>query len=457
MTQDTVSTLPFRLATRLVVDSITYTNPLPAWATDVEGGYISRERLVEKRIRAYLGGEKPRPAFAIAVPKKSGAFNTWLVPSVFDQIVLQTCVSAIAEKLDRALGPGVFSCRYNDDPNRVQLTTVSVVSWRRFRAETDRLLAQHNQMLQLDLASAFPSIQRDNFFRFLQAAAPGSDVVALLQILLDSFNQPGIPLINDSMFYLGNAYLGAVDQIVAKYTTTFIRFVDDYRIFGQSASELERAVENISRDLAVIGLTLNFSKLKLGSAQEFLQAISNPPDLPTTKDAEARATSGDTMPADFAPAENLVNQVARTLDDPDKYFNEGMGRLILGAICRMQADAAVSAAKGCHGSPLEAFRQTLSGNADLCKRILDLIPSYLAKPNETWRTVWLLYMARELAGNQDLNKRALDLVEDIIRSPAPPIVKLWARAIKRGDLLGPAATEVDELDYLEAGNRYVSA
>jgi hypothetical protein len=457
MSQDAAPSLPYRLATRLVVDSITYTNPLPAWSTDVEGGYLSRERLVEKRIRAYLDGEKPRPSFAIAVPKKSGAFNTWLVPSVCDQIVLQTCVSALAEKLDRALGPGVFSCRYNDDPNRIQLTAVSVVSWRRFRAETDRLLARHNQVLQLDLASAFPSIQRDSFFRFLQAAAPDSDVVTLLQTLLDSFNQPGIPLMNDSMFFLGNAYLGAVDQIVARYTPTFIRFVDDYRIFGQSASELERAVENISRDLKAIGLALNFSKLKLGSAQEFLQAISKPPDSPKTKVDEANATSGDTMTADFAPAENLVNQVARTLDDPDKYFNEGMGRLILGAICRLQADAALSAARGYNGSMLEAFRRTLYDNTDLSNRILDLIPSYLAKPNEAWRTVWLLYLARELSWNQNLNQRTSDLAEDIVRSQAPPVVKLWAGAIKRGGRPVPAATDVDELDYLEAGGRYVGA
>src|SRR5437762_7656828 len=67
-------------------------------------------------------GETKAP-FGILVPKRSGTTKLWSVPTVNDQIILQTCVSSIAETLDiKCLDEKrAFSYRYNRDPNRLAL------------------------------------------------------------------------------------------------------------------------------------------------------------------------------------------------------------------------------------------------------------------------------------------------------------------------------------------------
>src|ERR1700733_292294 len=91
--------------------------------------------------------------------------------------------------------------------------------------------------------------------------------------------------------------------------------------------------------------------------------------------------------------EDLVQQVDRILKAPDQCLNEGTGRLILGAIRRVQVNAMAAQTQGYPSSPLEQFQTLLASNLDLCTRVLDLLELYLSKPDESWRLVWLLYLS----------------------------------------------------------------
>ena len=59
----------------------------------------------------------------------------------------------------------------------------------------------------------------------------------------------GLPLINDSLFFLGNAYLSEIDAVLERHTSNFIRFVDDYRVFGSSRDDLSNLLNDLGQEL----------------------------------------------------------------------------------------------------------------------------------------------------------------------------------------------------------------
>ena len=95
-----MSSFPVQLAIRLLLDSVSYSNALPEWVDVLVIDYNDRARRIDKALYDYLKGATPRKAFEIEVPKKFGTPKTWVVPSVNDQIVIQACVSSIAEELE---------------------------------------------------------------------------------------------------------------------------------------------------------------------------------------------------------------------------------------------------------------------------------------------------------------------------------------------------------------------
>jgi hypothetical protein len=124
------TSLPVGLAIRLLLDSTSYSNPVPEWFEPLSINYRQRENRLRMDIGTYLNGGKPAPVFEIPVPKKAGGSNLWVVPSVNDQIICQAAVSALARRLQSAcVDPTkVFSCLLNSDPSRVSLFEAQVTA-----------------------------------------------------------------------------------------------------------------------------------------------------------------------------------------------------------------------------------------------------------------------------------------------------------------------------------------
>jgi reverse transcriptase-like protein len=451
--------LPIQLGTRLVLDSVSYSSPLPPWADPVTINYATRETRIRNKITKYLNGENPPPPFEIGVPKKVGGKKSWKIPSVNDQIVAQVCVSALAEKVYGALdGERVLSYRYNTNADRLQLTESQVSSWRQFQDETDRKLTAHSHLLQIDLEDAFESIDRVKFFDFLEHLAPKRVEVLLLRRMLESFSRgdAGLPLVNDSVFFMGNAYLRLVDQAIGKYSTNFIRFVDDYRIFGSSSDHLEGILQQISQELAPLGFKINKSKVKLGSNEEYLEAIAHD-KYATTKENEEGYISATAFD-DVTTPNLLLNLITRALQNPKDLLTEGFGRLSLGAIRRIRLNhEVVVEGKGYKSSPWEEYQDRLSKNDDLVKRALDLLEMYLKDADESWRVVWLLYMLDDVDSPHATEARSQPRKQELLQSASTigstEVVRLWARKALAGKEPGEVE-ELHELGYLEGGGRY---
>src|SRR6266700_4389936 len=338
--------LPFQLGIRLALDSISYSNPLPYWLETIAINYSRRELGMQRKVIEYLHGVRPKAAFSVQVPKKSGRLKTWLVPTVNDQVIFQTCVSVIAESvsassLDRSR---VFSYRFSTDPNRLALIEDPISSWNDFQNETRRRCISNECLLQFDIADAFASIVRPRFAEFLARVACDKQAAALLSMLIESFSggAAGLPLINDSVFFLGNAYLSEVDKVIEARTSNFIRFVDDYRVFGKSRESLAQLLEDIERRLRPLGFEINSDKVRLGTGQEYLDAVSHIRYEESTGLARRTREGSKYIEAaifkDIIEPGALVDLVHKTVLSPDEHLNEGLGRLQLAALKKIRVN-----------------------------------------------------------------------------------------------------------------------
>ena len=439
------------LAARLVFDSISYSNSLPPWSDPVMESFAGEEGAIRKRISKYLDGETPSRPFTIAVPKRSGDKKYWQLPSVADQIVIQASVSAIAEKVHKTLDQRhVWSYRYNTNPNHVQLTESQISLWKQFQDETDkRCKTRSGCLLQLDLENTFESINRDKFFAFLEEIAPKHVAVSLLKHVVESISGDvtGLPLINDSMFFLANAYLTIVDQIISRHTDNFIRFVDDYRIFGTERGVLESILGAIEKDITAVGFKLNKLKTKLGSGEEYLEALANGKYATTTVvDGYVSAVVLD----DVAAPELVLKLVARALENPDELLTEGFGRLSIGAIRRIRLNHLIAQTKNYPSSPFDGYINSLLENKDLISRAAELLATYATRSDEQWRAAWLINLLEDVP--RGTAKTLDDLLEAIIKSDNELLRLFAVKAVSEQPTLEtkqPSGAE--DLGYLEWG------
>jgi hypothetical protein len=428
---------------------------LPEWFDPITIQYAAKQTAIEAKIQGYLNGEKPKPPFNILVPKRSGATKLWSLPTVNDQIILQTCVSSIAEILDKKCvdEKHVFSYRYNRDPNRLALVEDQISAWGRFQNETNRRCKSSDCMLQIDLEDAFGHIDRNRFAEFLRRTVPDSGVSDLLEQLLNAFAiGNGLPLVNDSIFFLGNAYLSEVDHIISNHTTNYIRFVDDYRIFDSSRGALESLLTKISFDLKNAGFAINTDKVKVGTGQEYLDAISQLKY--STRNVEVGYVT-TVIFRDIVTPQELVALIEQTLDAPDERLNEGLGRFQLAALRRMRLNAAVADLANFQSTPSESFSELLSTNLAIVEKVSRLLKHYSTVKTESWRSIWLLYLRQDISDSSISDARLRAQFQDTVASiasssTAAPAVRSWARGISSKHL----DSEIEllhELDYVEQG------
>jgi hypothetical protein len=455
------SSFPVQLAIRLLLDSVSYSNALPEWVDVLVIDYNDRARRIGKALDDYLKGPTPRKAFEIEVPKKFGTPKTWVVPSVNDQIVIQACVSSIAEGLeerciDRTV---VYSSQLNRDPRRLSFLENQVDAWAKFQSVLHARCAAGQCLLQFDLKDAYERIQIPSFLKFLNEKTDFAPAAKILAHLLTTFSngRSGIPLINDSVFFLGNAYFSIVDEIIRQKKRTFVRFVDDYKIFGTSALELESLLPELRKDLSKLGFEINDQKLKLGTGEEYLEAISN---LKYAKIPKTEYIDASVQPDVYVP-KDMMDQILESLRKPGEFLHQGFGRLQMASLRRMRVRGLFSETVGYEDSPLDDFGEILSENLEALKLIAERLEDYSQKNDETWRLVWVLYLCKFLvetsAKDQKSRSRISDLIDQIAHSKSvDPVCGQWASGgkAKRAIVENEKIEEVHDLEYLEAGKAW---
>ncbi len=448
---------PIPLAIRLVLDSNSYRNPLPNWFDVVQLDYISKNKHLRSKLKEARAGHwdvpLPDPIF---VPKKSGRSNRWLMLSTNQQILLQAIVSLVAEDIHESLpSPNrVFSYRLNQDPSRLRFIDEQLPAWFDFQATTRQRVKEWGFVLQIDIERAFASVRRDDFFEWMRRSVRIHEAVDLLVEFLHHIDSggSGIPFIGESVFFLGNAYFSTVDRIVARRTTNFIRFVDDYRIFGHTVQELEGAFERINEDLRTAGFAINDHKVMLACADDFEEVVcqARPQPAPT-----AYATGEEIEFAD-KPRE-LACWIDKAVSAPERYLNEGFGRFLLGRLRQYRFEELVASQRG-NEIRLGQLSVELDARPGIAQKVSALIERYSTGNgvDESWRLVWLVHLlefARLWSGS-------IQRVERLASShTVSECVQLWAKRVATGHPIDPPkdATALESLHdrtYLDVGRSF---
>lgn len=174
-------------------------------------------------------------------------------------------------------------------------------NWREFSKLIEALTKDKTvgrQVVVTDIANFYDSIEIPRLIsRIRHIAHPDTDTTEALNAFLSSWNRrhigympstKGIPqeIISDASRVLSHFYLQDFDEQFKGYCEghglTYIRWSDDFLIFGSSAQKLESAIHHCSRLLRDIGLNLNSSKtrymsksdLRLFRCLDMLSAIS---------------------------------------------------------------------------------------------------------------------------------------------------------------------------------------
>jgi hypothetical protein len=447
-----VDTLAFRLAIRLVMEEIWYSNAVPEWYTPEEIDEPARiERLVERADR-YLEGEEPLSALSLNVPRVKGGLRPWVVPAVNDQMILQACVAKLAEELANSIDARhVYSFRPNNDPSRIALMEPQLAALLEFHKETMTRLQGGDVVLEFDIESAFASIDRGRFYEFLQQLNPNGVEVRLIRRLMDSWSgaAPGIPLVNDSVFFLGSAYLGVVDNIVSGFTDDFIRYMDDYRVFGRNKADLESVFERINRAMGQLELRINPRKVKIRTIKDLRQ--------PAIEPRFAKIESGeyvidlDVGMRDQIEPEQLAALVEYSLESPDYYLNEGIGRHLLGALRRYRLNLAIYR-RADEDSDLGTRLRNALKNPSTVRLTSKRLAEYGTEPGNAWRAIWVIYLIEQQRTSEQFSPQLAEIEQS---ARMPTVVKLWARRCRLG--IGGEPLELVEalhdMSYVDAGQQ----
>jgi hypothetical protein len=291
---------------------------LTAWAPDVAGDADL----------PYLA-EHPAPAsgpelMAMDVPTPGG--GAMRVPVLHPSLLisLHEATSPLRVSADALLAPGVLGYRRG-----AQAGWHYAPAWREFSDEVTRLSRSHRWVAFTDVSSFFASTTWEAVLAATQrlfSKSCAQELTGLTQRFRAS-GQHTLPSGYADARFLSNLVLSEVDEQLG---VPFVRWVDDYRIFGSSERQVRGALTRAHAAMRGVGLRPNESKTRI---------------VPGT---EAAARSENTLASVYHPERdsrevvqaNLRRVLARACEDPVRRRQDL--RFVLSRLARERDPAAVS-------------------------------------------------------------------------------------------------------------------
>lgn len=434
-----IDAFPIGRSVRHFLDAVSYSNPVPHWHDYRDVDYASLEGQLRERMRTYLAGSAtPAEPFRILIPDRASPPRRWLVPSVHDQIILETTVARLAKDIAPTSRARVYSYRYQELPDELAFYEDNFGAWARFQEDTNTRVEESKEyVLRLDLRLAFASFDRERVFAFVRERASDPDASQLFTKLIASLDPggEGLPHINDSTFYVGNAYLAGADRAVEAVTRRFIRYIDNYHVFASSREEALGLALRIEASLADAGFALNPSKTEILDPDEYGVSVSDMHEGIEDDISYLSAPIGGKVKGG-----RLAAYVHSVVENPDAYLTKSFGRLVLGILRQARAAGGRE-----HAEYLKVIN--IVGTPFLERALAVLDRSWAAGSVEEWRTLWLLYMLHDFRSKPEVRGK----LDELAARSGPEIGKLWIRRLMSSPRRIKATSPIHQRGYLEEG------
>lgn len=230
-----------------------------------------------KQFESYFIGEEYHASEAekFYVPKKQFTLRQALISPFIDRIMYMGTVGVIAEKLDAAMIPNVYSARYNSFSEN-QLILNGVEQWKKMEYKLSECAQSKKQdgeylygcVIEIDLLNFYDNINKKLLHEKIKrvCVTPNEKKAAdLLHDIISSFSRKelGLPQNSEASSLLASFYLNQIDILIQHNSPAYYRFMDDIRIFCSNKYEARRILQLIESELRRCDLSVNSQKTKI--------------------------------------------------------------------------------------------------------------------------------------------------------------------------------------------------
>jgi len=230
-----------------------------------------------KQLGKYFLGTKYKATQAeiFYVPKKKFTLRQALVSPFIDRVIYMAAVGVLAEKLDNAIIPNVFSARYNKySPN--QLIINGVEQWKKMQykltecanLKTENGDYKYGCVLEIDLLNFYDNINKNLLNEKIQRVCETENEKNAAKLLSDivskfSTKESGLPQNSDASSLLATFYMNQVDVFMQHLVPAYYRFMDDVRIFCKDKYEARKILQTFEYEIRRCHLAVNSQKTKI--------------------------------------------------------------------------------------------------------------------------------------------------------------------------------------------------
>lgn len=230
-----------------------------------------------EQFREYFGNENYKASVAehFYIPKKKLTLRQSLLSPFIDRLMYLAAVGVLAEKLDGAMIPYVFSARYNKYSSD-SLIINGVEQWKKMKYKMDEFSKQMNPngtytygcIIEIDLLNFYDNINKkllfDKILRVCETVNENNAAILIYKILCSlSKKELGLPQNSDASALLASFYLNQVDAFMQHNTPTYFRFMDDIRIFCKDKYEARKILQTFEFELRRCHLSVNSQKTEI--------------------------------------------------------------------------------------------------------------------------------------------------------------------------------------------------
>ena len=240
-----------------------------------------------------LGNWKPNSPDRIYIPKPSGLQRPLTLLGIEDQIVFQAVANAFAKKLFEKRKKVENKCVFSNILNEPKNSKFFLRDWHETYYHFQKKCVEYFEsgkrwIANYDLAAFYDTISHDLLIKLVSPQKGNSETWKKVKIWLNCWTSkdkrtqfkhgiPQGPLASD---FLAECMLFPLDEAMMRESVSYVRYVDDIRIFAKSRFEVHKAVSRMEIYCRNLGLIPQGKKFKIRETKTPEQVLDLLPSLP---------------------------------------------------------------------------------------------------------------------------------------------------------------------------------
>jgi hypothetical protein len=276
----------------------------------------------------------------IDLPKRGFTLRPGIVPLIDDRVTYQAIVDILAPHF--VPEPNVYSNRLADkDADHMFIKGVEL--WIAFQNRVQEYCEQYEFVVETDVTAYFDHISHrlmlsriSDLFGKAMDPADLETIKNLLHKLWERWNlgymkQFGIPQINDPSSFFGNIYLDELDKWLVAHKITYLRYVDDIRIFAPSEAQGRKTLAALIVKIREMGLYVAAGKTKIRPTRDVKEELTKGRNQINEIEADIESKDPERM---SSAADKLQDFFLRLVNDP-KAFDDRLFRYCVNRFKRL--------------------------------------------------------------------------------------------------------------------------